>query len=110
MHPTKYKEINELLKQLLLQTQSILTDKFVGMYIGGSLSTRNFDTKTSDIDCYIITEDILSNEIIRKIEEMHDQFYSSTLSYANKIEASYIPKKDLLNFDPSGIRPYFNEG
>ena len=110
MSLTNYSEINELLQQLLLQIQSILTDKFVGMYIGGSIASNSFHCETSDIDCYIITTSALDNNMINKIEEMHEKFYSSKLQYAKKIEASYIPQKDLLNFDPSGVRPYFNEG
>ncbi len=110
MSLTKYQEINELLQQLLLQVQSILTDQFIGMYIGGSVASNRFHCETSDIDCYIITASTLSNDMISKIEEMHKQFYSRKLQYAKKIEASYIPQKDLLNFDPNGLRPYFNEG
>ena len=110
MNPIEHKQINELLQPLLLQIQSILTDKFVGMYIGGSLASNNFHYETSDIDCYIITTSKLSKNMIKNIEEMHKQFYSSKLKYAQKIEASYIPQNDLLNFDPNGMRPYFNEG
>jgi GrpB-like predicted nucleotidyltransferase (UPF0157 family)/RimJ/RimL family protein N-acetyltransferase len=110
LNPTKYKEINNLLQQLLLQVQSILTNEFVGMYIGGSLASDSFNCQTSDIDCYIITTKMLSENMVRKIEEMHNQFYSSKLQYAKKIEASYIPQKDLLDFDPQGMCPYFNEG
>jgi hypothetical protein len=102
--------INDILQKLLLQIQSILSDKFVGMYIGGSIANSSFNNETSDIDCYIITMTTLPESIIHKIEEMHKQFYSSKLQYSKKIEASYIPKHDLLNFDPRNIRPYFNEG
>lgn len=103
-------EINVLLRQLLLQIQSILANEFVGMYVGGSLSGNSFNMATSDIDCYIITTKVLSENMVRKIEEMHTQFYSSKLKYAKKIEASYIPQNDLIDFDPQGVRPYFNEG
>jgi len=110
MNSTKHKEINELLQQLLTQVQSILKDKFVGMYIGGSLASDSFHFEKSDIDCYIITTSKLSKSMIKNIEEMHTQFYSSKFKYAKKIEASYIPQNDLLYFNPSGMRPYFNEG
>jgi len=110
MRSTEYREINELLQQLLLQIKSILTDEFVGMYIGGSVASNGFHCETSDIDCYIITTNMLPNDMINKIEEMHKKFYSSKLQYAKKIEASYIPQKTLFNFDPNGLRPYFNEG
>ena len=100
LNPTKYKEINDLLRQLLLKIQSILANEFVGMYIGGSLASDSFNSETSDIDCYIITTKALSENMTRKIEEMHNQFYSSKLKYAKKIEASYIPQKDLFDLIP----------
>lgn len=103
-------EINDLLLQLLQQVQSILMERFVGMYIGGSIANNSFNLLTSDIDCYIITENNFSENIVYKIEEMHKQLYSSQLPYAKKIEASYIPQDNLLNFDPNSTRPYFNEG
>lgn len=103
-------EISDLLFQLLQQVQSILTEKFIGMYIGGSIANNSFNLITSDIDCYVITSNFLSENIVHKIEEFHKQFYSSRLPYAMKIETSYIPQNDLLNFDPSSTRPYFNEG
>lgn len=110
MSPTKNKEIDELLQQLLLQIQSILIKEFIGMYIGGSIANNSFHCETSDIDCYIITKNKLSKNLSQKIEAMHKKFYSSKLKYVKKIEVSYIPQKDLLNFDPSDMRPYFNEG
>ena len=103
-------EINDLLWQLIQKIQSILREKFVGMYIGGSIANNSFDLETSDIDCYIVTSNILSEHRRHKIEEMHKHFYSSQLPYAKKIEASYIPQDDLLNFNASSTRPYFNEG
>lgn len=102
--------INNLFQQLLLQIQSILSNQFVGMYIGGSIATNSFNDETSDIDCYIITKTSLSKKMIHQIEKMHKQFYTCKIPYAKRIEVSYIPKHDLLNFDPNNTRPYFNEG
>ncbi len=109
-NPIMYAEINELLQALVMQIQSILKNELIGVYIGGSLASNNFDCETSDIDCYIITTNGLSKNVLTKIEEMHKQFYSSKLHYAKKIEASYIPHKDILNVDSNSMRPYFNEG
>ncbi len=80
------------------------------MYIGGSLTGDSFHCKTSDIDCYIVTSNVLSNDLFRQIETMHAQIYLSKLDFAKKIEASYIPQNDLLDFNPNATRPYFNEG
>ncbi|MBX3709988.1 MAG: DUF4111 domain-containing protein [Gammaproteobacteria bacterium] len=102
--------INNLFRHLLLQIQLILSDQFVGMYVGGSIANNSFNEETSDIDCYIVTTTSLPKSIIHKIEEMHKQFYASKLIYAKKVEASYIPQHDLLYFNPDSVRPYFNEG
>jgi len=88
MSLTKHKEINELLKQLLTQVQSVLAEKFIGMYIGGSLANDSFNDETSDIDCYIVTTNELSKNTAYNIEVMHKKLYSSKLKYAKKIEAS----------------------
>lgn len=110
MNLTQYRELNELIQQLVVQIQSILASELVGIYIGGSLATNNFNLKTSDIDCYIVTTKALSENTRNMLEEMHKKLYSSKEHYAKKIEASYIPQNDLLNFDTNGTRPYFNEG
>lgn len=102
--------LNDLLQKLLSQIQSILTEQFVGMYIGGSIANNSFNLETSDIDCYVVTTSILSENVIRQLETMHKQFYSNKIPYSKQIEASYVPKHDLLNFDPTATRPYFNEG
>lgn len=102
--------IADLLGMFLVKVQSILTTQFVGMYIGGSIANDSFEQATSDIDCYIITSTVLSKNEIAQIELMHKQLYSSNIPYANKLEASYIPQEDLLNFNPENSRPYFNEG
>src|SRR5579872_3636412 len=102
-------KINASLQKLLLQIKAILSDQFVGMYLGGSLANDCFDQVKSDIDCYIITKDVLSENICHELEKMHKCFYLSD-TYSKKIEASYIPQNDLLHFDPNNTRPYFNEG
>lgn len=102
--------LNDLMKHLLLKIQFTLTNQLVGMYIGGSIANNSFNQDTSDIDCYIITKSTLSEEVIRQIETMHKQLYLSQLPYSQKIEVSYIPKDDLMSFDPKAVRPYFNEG
>lgn len=103
-------EINDLLQQLLLQVQSILTTQFIGMYIGGSIANNNFDQDTSDIDCYVITKTALQENTVHKLEQMHKHLYLTNNTYSKKIEASYIPQNDLLSFNPNNTRPYFNEG
>jgi predicted nucleotidyltransferase len=49
-NPTAYAGINELLEELLTNTQNILGEKLVGVYLYGSLVIGDFDPTISDID------------------------------------------------------------
>ncbi len=102
--------ITNILQQLLLNLQSILENQMIGLYVGGSVATNYFNEKTSDIDCYIITTNELSTNTIQQLQDIHEQFYLSQTLYAQKVEASYIPKSILINFNSKDVRPYFNEG
>lgn len=105
-----YAEINELLDLLLIEIKSILKNTFVGMYIGGSLANNSFNKQTSDIDVYIVIERALTKSLLKKITDFHQKFYLRKLSFAKKIEVSYLAKSDLTKFFPNNVRPYFNEG
>jgi len=103
-------EIAALLQGLLQKLQSSLLDRFIGLYVGGSIANNSFNSNTSDIDCYIITTEPLPKHTISQIEAIHNQLYLSQAPYAKKIEASYIYQNDLWDFNPDNTRPYFNEG
>ncbi|KTD83070.1 aminoglycoside adenylyltransferase domain-containing protein [Legionella waltersii] len=103
-------EIKALLQELVQKVQANLLDSFIGLYVGGSIANNSFNANTSDIDCYIITTEPLSEITISQIEAMHNELYSSHTPYVKKIEASYIAQNELLNFNPENKRPYFNEG
>ncbi|AUH70620.1 aminoglycoside adenylyltransferase domain-containing protein [Legionella sainthelensi] len=103
-------EVTALLQEFLYQLRSILLEKFIGLYVGGSIANSSFNPNTSDIDCYIVTSAHLCENTITQIEIMHNQLYSSQLPYAKKVEASYISQIELWDFNPEKSRPYFNEG
>ena len=44
-HPTLYPEVNVVLSLLLSQVQTTLGDRFIGLYLGGSLALGDFDLR-----------------------------------------------------------------
>lgn len=50
LQPTPYADVNEMLRELLVQAQTILGSHFVGMYLSGSLAPGDFNPHSSDID------------------------------------------------------------
>ncbi|MBI5952775.1 MAG: DUF4111 domain-containing protein [Chloroflexi bacterium] len=104
-------EVNEILVMLLNDAKEILGGQFIGMYLYGSLSSGDFDPKSSDIDFVVITEDILPDKMISKLEALHKQIWSSGSKWAAKLEGAYVPKALIRRHDPNGHHcPSVNEG
>lgn len=102
MKYTPYDDVNAILDTLLAGTKNILKDQFVGMYLYGSLSSGDFDPNSSDIDFVVVTEDVLADETISALEDLHNRIWASGLKWASKLEGSYIPKNLIRRHDPDG--------
>jgi len=108
---TPYQEVNEILVMLLNGAKEILGRQFIGMYLYGSLSSGDFNPKSSDIDFVVITEDILPDTTVSKLEVLHNQIWSSGLKWAAKLEGGYVPKDLIRRHNPNGtLCPTVNEG
>ena len=110
-YPTPYRDVNAVLDRLLADVQTVLADRFAGMYLYGSLSSGDFDPQRSDIDFLVTTTGELPEEIITALDAMHTRIMSSGLKWAKKLEGSYIPQDALRRYDPAGPPyPTLNEG
>ena len=108
---TPYQEVNEILDILLNGAKDILGKQFIGMYLYGSLSSGDFDPKSSDIDFVVATKNILPDETILKLEVIHKEIWSSGMKWAAKLEGAYVPKDLIRRHDPNGnLCPTVNEG
>lgn len=111
MQPTPYPEVNAVLDLLLTEARTVLGDHLVGMYLYGSLSSGDFDLKTSDVDFVIVTDDFLPDDLIAQLEAMHQRIAASGLKFAKKLEGTYIPRGAFRRFDPAMPPvPSLNEG
>ena len=110
-YPTPYPDVNAVLDRLLANVQTVLADRFAGMYLYGSLSSGDFDPRRSDIDFVVTTTGELTEDVIAALDSMHTQIMSSGLKWAKKLEGSYIPQAALRRYDPDGPPyPTLNEG
>jgi hypothetical protein len=108
---TPYPDVNEILNLLRSNVQEILGDQFVGMYLYGSLSSGDFNPKTSDVDFLVVTTDSLSDKKIAELESMHKGLWASGLKRASRLEGSYIPQKDIRRHNMNNLLcPIVNEG
>lgn len=97
---TPYPEVNELIERLLKDVKRILKEKFVGIYIFGSLAINDFTPGHSDVDFLVVTSEKISEETFDDLKKMHTKLTASKIKWANILEGSYIPEKAVRSYDP----------
>jgi hypothetical protein len=103
--PTPYSDVNHVLLDLTSRIKLILGSQFVGLYLYGSLALGDFDPQNSDIDLIVVTESIISEELLPALRAMHKKFDRSDSPWAGKFEAAYIPLA-ALRYAASALTPY----
>lgn len=110
-NPTPYADVNATLNELLAEVKVILTERFVGLYLYGSLASGDFNPETSDIDFLVVTTDEIPTAIISELEAMHKRLWASDLKWAQKLEGAYIPQPAIRRYGLNNLpRPCLNEG
>ena len=108
--PHLYPAINAVLNRLLADVQAALGDRFVGMYLHGSLASGDFDPERSDIDFVVVTASALPDTLIPVLAALHTRLIDSGLRWATKLEGTYFPQQALRRYTPSdALYPSLNE-
>jgi predicted nucleotidyltransferase len=102
-HPTPYPEVNVLLQDVRERVQTVLANRFVGMYLFGSLAGGAFD-EASDIDVVVVTDGEVSDDQFGALHRMHARVNESGSPWAVELDLSYIPQQ-ALPCRPEGINP-----
>lgn len=111
LNPTPYADVNAIVREVLDGAQTILGDRFVGMYLYGSLALGDFDPASSDIDFLVVTDADLPDDRVVALQAMHDRIAASDSPWAVEIEGSYIPHDALRRFDPAhACHPLIDRG
>ncbi len=110
-HPTPYPEVNALVHKLLSDVQDILGERFVAMYLYGSLATGDFDPRRSDVDFVVVTDDELGDDLVSRLQAMHARIAAGDSPWATELEGSYLPRPAMRRFEPANARyPMIDRG
>lgn len=93
--PTQYREVNEIVAQVLAGVRPALGDAFVAMYLGGSLATGTFDPHTSDIDFVVVTAGEVTDSLAASLRSAHQRITAGRSTWAKKLEGPYVPRATL---------------
>ncbi len=109
--PTPYPEVNAVLHALLAGARAVLGERFIGLYLHGSLAGGDFNPLTSDIDFIVVTRGELPLDIIPALEALHRRLWADGGKWAAKLEGAYLPQESLRRYHPNDPpRPAVNEG
>jgi hypothetical protein len=100
VRPTPYPSVNAILGVLLSGVKDTLGNRFIGLYLYGSLSSGDFDPERSDIDFLVVTDGELPDEMLASLAAMHARIAAGGSPWAKRFEGSYIPQQALRRYDP----------
>lgn len=108
---TPYKSVNDVLNDFVCQANALLSNNIIGIYLFGSLSYNDFNSRRSDIDLAIVIKIPLSQEEGEKIKNLHLELEKKYPLWKERIEGSYTPLDLFENIlPPKQSRPYFGGG
>jgi hypothetical protein len=100
VEPTLYAGVNTALNILLTGARDILGERFIGLYLIGSLALGDFSPQRSDIDYMVVTDSAVEEHHFMALQAMHARFDASGSPWAARIEAVYVPRNVLKHPDP----------
>jgi len=86
------------LTELAAQAAAALGDRFVGMYLYGSMALGDFEPATSDVDFVVVTNDWLADEAIDRLRALHARLIVTGGYWAQKLEGTYLPLAELPRY------------
>ena len=94
----KHPDIAVLFDLILSRQREILGEKFVGLYLYGSMVAGDFDYDISDIDLLAATETVINQKEFAAIEKMHYEAVKDNSQWENRIEIQYASLDYLTTF------------
>lgn len=105
---TSFPVLNGIIMEFVSQIKAILELKLVGVYLFGSLSLGDFNSKVSDIDLFVITSSEIDDKVFNQLKVMHHDFEKNHRNCKNKLEVYYVTLEDLKKLRNEDINiPYY---
>ncbi len=94
-------ELDRVLSPLVTGMKTILGDKFLGAYLGGSFAHGGWDTY-SDVDFDVVISSDLSPQELADLKVLHARIYVMESYWARHLEGAYFPKKIMADLESTG--------
>lgn len=91
-------ELDAVLSELLSSVRAVLGQRFVGMYLHGSLACGDFD-RHSDVDFVVAIDGEVEDGQLAALQAMHARLYALESRWAQHLEGAYITTSALRRVD-----------
>jgi predicted nucleotidyltransferase len=95
---TPVPELNEVLDQLVKGVRTVMGEKLVGAYLGGSYAHGGWHTY-SDVDFDFVIREALTPEERESLKVVHARIFAIGNYYARHLEGAYFPTDVLADLD-----------
>lgn len=96
--PTQNTELDRILSPLVFGMHTILGEKFLGAYLGGSFAHGGWDTY-SDVDFDVVISTDLTPTELADLKVLHARIYVMESYWARHLEGAYFPKHILRDLE-----------
>ena len=107
---TEYPEVNAVLDVLLSGARLALRDRFIGMYLDGSLAMGDFDPDKSDVDFVVVTDGPVDPETFVALKLLHERIAAGASKWGKELEGSYVSQQSLRDEPRPAAHPYIDRG
>ncbi len=101
--PTRFEDLNDVLRELATRAAGALDDNFVGAYLVGSFALGDGD-EHSDVDFIVVTDGTIDPKQEADLRAMHAGFPDRPVVWAQHLEGSYPPRGELRTMGAVGRR------
>jgi predicted nucleotidyltransferase len=101
--PTPFRELNDVLAELVAGARAALGDAFCGAYLVGSFALGDAD-EHSDVDFVVVVEREPSPDEEAALQRLHARLWELSTPWAQHLEGSYVPRETLRRPEPG--RPF----
>lgn len=80
--------------------RAALGDNLVGVYLGGSLATGEFDPETSDVDLLVVMEKAITDSQLGTLRMLHERIRVDENQFGQPYEVYYIDRATVRLYAP----------
>lgn len=91
-------EVDDVVSDIASRLLEVLRQELVGVYLFGSAASGAFTAGVSDVDLLAVIAEPPTDELLARLQRMHDELGTSRPDWKDRIEVAYLSRSALATF------------